>query len=232
MFFLSVVVGLAFGSFISAFTYRYPKGISILKGRSFCDRCKREIGWKENIPLLSYLFLKGRCKYCKKKISLRYPLIEIMTAIGLVLLANLPDFYFFGSLFLILLAVLIIDWEKQMIPDDLVFGAIGITLLYFFLINYSFIFINILSGLTASLFLLGIYLATKGRGMGLGDVKLALLGGLVLGWPDFVVWLFLSFVTGALVGLILILFKKAKFREPIPFGPFLVICFWLTVILR
>lgn len=232
MFLLSVVVGLVFGSFISAFTYRYPKGISILKGRSFCDRCKRKIGWKENIPLLSYLLLKGRCKSCKKKISLRYPLIETITAIGLALLANLPDFYFFGPLFLILFTILIIDWERQMIPDELVFGAIGITLLYFFLINYSFIFTNLLSGLTASLFLLGLYLITKGRGMGLGDVKLALLGGLVLGWPNFVFWLFLSFVAGALVGLILILFKKAKFRGPIAFGPFLIICFWLTVILR
>jgi len=232
MFLLSLVVGLALGSFVSAFTYRYPRGISILKGRSFCDKCKRPIGWKENIPVLSYLLLKGRCKNCKRKISLRYPLIELTTAIGMVLLSGLSNFYFFGPLFLILLAVLIIDWEKRMIPDELVFAAIGLTLFYFFLIDYSFIFTNLLCGLTASLFLLGLYLVTKGRGMGLGDVKLALLGGLVLGWPNFVVWLFLSFVTGALVGLILILFKKAKFKEPIPFGPFLVICFWLTVILR
>ncbi|MDP3994359.1 MAG: A24 family peptidase, partial [bacterium] len=86
------------------------------------------------------------------------------------------------------------------------------------------------SGFISAFFLLLLHLITKGKGMGLGDVKFAILGGLVLGWPYFVVWLFLSFIIGAVAGIVLILAKKASFGKKIPFGPYLVISFWLTMI--
>src|SRR3990172_8718504 len=120
-----LILGLAVGSFLSAYTWRWPRGISIAKGRSICPKCKKQIAWYDNIPLFSYLILGGRCRNCHKKISLRYPLIEFSTAVLFILVVNLLGG--FGKLgFLlttsylllatILIAIFIIDFENQLIP--------------------------------------------------------------------------------------------------------------------
>lgn len=213
---LLFILGLVFGSFVSAFTYRYPKGISTAKGRSFCPKCKAKIAWFDNIPLLSFLLLGGKCRKCNKQISLRYPGIELATAIGFLIIGfNAAGL----MLFLILESIFIIDLENQIIPDFLVFLGLLISL---FTIHYS-PFTGLLSAFLSADFLLLIHLATSGRGMGLGDVKFALLGGFVLGYPLFLVWLFLSFLTGAVVGVILMLIKGFKLKDKIAFGPFLAV---------
>src|SRR3989344_2966290 len=131
LYFLTIFVfGLAIGSFLSAYTWRWPRGISIAKGRSICDNCKKQIAWYDNIPFFSYLILGGRCRNCRKKISLRYPLIEVSTAILFVvtvcLLGGLgrlgfPLTAYYLLLTAILIAIFIIDLENQLIPDGLVF---------------------------------------------------------------------------------------------------------------
>jgi prepilin signal peptidase PulO-like enzyme (type II secretory pathway) len=220
---LLFVIGLVFGSFIAALSYRYPRRISSLKGRSFCDKCKKQIAWYDNIPLFSYIFLNGRCRNCKSKISLRYPTIELATGIGFILIGfqTLPLI-----LFCILETIFIIDLENQIIPDIFIF--IGIMVSIF---NFQFlIFNNLLAGFLCASFLLLINLFTKGRGMGLGDIKFAVLGGFIVGLALSPVWLFVAFLTGAITGIILIIGRKAGLRSKIAFGPFLVVAIPITLV--
>lgn len=254
---LLAVIGLAFGSFLGALTYRIPKGESIFKGRSKCPHCGKKISWYDNIPLFSYLFLKGKCRHCGKRISPRYFWVEFLTAlvfVGTYLLyvfcsngAYFPVFKspactWVGSLslwsipfmllvFLVVIAIFVIDLEHQFIPDELVF--IGFTLSFFgvLLTSPETLYIRMLSAFGAGAFLLLIHLFTKGKGMGLGDVKFVLIAGLLLGWPYTPIFLFLAFLTGAVVGIILILTSKAEFRQQIAFGPFLVVSLMATFVL-
>lgn len=216
-------LGLALGSFISAFSFRSPRGISFIKGRSLCPRCKSQIAWYDNIPLLSFLLLSGKCRNCKKKISLRYPLIELATGLGFVLIGL--NIYLF--IFLVLETIFIIDVEHQIIPDELVFLVFLVALLV--PSAYS-LFSSLLAGFLCASFLLLIHLATRGRGMGLGDVKFAVAGGLFVGLKLSFVWLLLAFLTGGLVAFILILVKGAKLKDKIAFGPFLVVAIPIAVL--
>jgi leader peptidase (prepilin peptidase)/N-methyltransferase len=237
------ILGLVFGSFISALTWRYPRRISVNKGRSICPRCKNQIRWFDNIPLFSFFVLGGKCRNCKKHISLRYPLIEAVTAIGFVAIGDfvstlqgqtLQGVYsiiIFLILFLILEAIFIIDLEHQIIPDSFVFAGLFVSATYYLLMPSAYSLLPRLSaGFLSATILLLIHLITRGRGMGLGDVKFAVLGGLLVGPQLFLIWLFLAFLTGALVGIILILGKKAGLKSQIAFGPFLILAIPLALL--
>lgn len=237
------ILGLVFGSFLSAFTWRIPKGISIIKGRSICPKCKKQIAWYDNIPLLSYLVLYGKCRNCKKHISFRYPLIELATALGFVVIIYLTadsqglllqdiysiiTFLFSLLIFLILFSIFIIDLEERIIPDSLVYIGIISSTIYFLLLDPSSILFRLLAGLVAGSLLLFVHLITRGHGMGLGDVKFAVLGGLIVGIKLFLIWLLLAFLTGSVVGIILIIGRRAKLKSQIAFGPFLILAIPLT----
>ena len=127
-----------------------------------------------------------------------------------------------------MIAILIIDFEHQLIPDELIFWPYLFTLTILIMQNPDNLYLPIFTGFAASVFLLLIHLITKGKGMGLGDVKLALFGGLFFGWPQTYIWIFLSFILGAVVGIILLALKKAKLGIPIAFGPFLIASFFIT----
>lgn len=244
---LLFLFGLVFGSFISALTWRYPKGISIKKGRSICPNCRNQIAWFDNIPLLSFLILMGKCRNCKKPISRRYPAIELSTAIGFIIIGyfattvqDLVLYVVYSILILCILEIIfIIDLEHQVIPDSFVFVGILIITAYYFLVPsahagsassaYS-LFSSLFAGFIAATLLLLIHLFTRGRGMGLGDVKFAVLGGLLVGPRLFLIWLFLAFLTGAFVGTILILGRKAYLKSKIAFGPFLVLAIPLALL--
>jgi prepilin signal peptidase PulO-like enzyme (type II secretory pathway) len=216
-----LVFGLIIGSFLGALTYRYPRGLSVATGRSFCPKCKKQIGWMENVPVASYIILGGKCSGCKKRISLRYPLIEIATGLGFWIIgANVYAL----TIFCLLIAIFVIDLEHQIIPDIFIFLGIGIAFLNLLLgPNATSLPASLLAGFAAATFLLLIHLATKGRGMGLGDVKFAVLGGLIAGPKLSLIWLFASFLTGAICGIILIFAGRAKMKSKIAFGPFLVV---------
>jgi len=254
MIFLLIVYGLIAGSFLTAYTYRLPIGMSIKKGRSICPNCKKKISWYDNIPLLSFILLKGKCRKCGKKISIRYPLIEFVAVtgfVGIYYLLNscgtnsmLSASYvcswqarlgtltlpFMLLVFLTVLAIFIIDLEKRIIPDELSFFGLALIFLSLLLIDPSVLYIHLLSGFGAAIFILLIHIVTSGKGMGLGDVKLALYIGAFLGWPGTAVWLFGAFLTGAIVGSILILIKKTSFGRQIAFGPFLILSLIITLI--
>lgn len=222
------VLGLCVGSFLNVVIYRLPRGLSFIGGRSFCPRCKKKIAWLDNIPLISFLLLRGRCRRCRSPIAWRYPVVELLT--GVLFYLSFLSYLSILSyiLFSALIAVFFIDLEHQVIPDKIL---VPLILLFSFraivLADFSLFAVAFLS----SLFFYLLFLATRGRGMGLGDVKLAFLMGLCLGYPEIVVSLYLAFLTGAALGIILILSGKAKFGQKIPFGPFLsgatiMTCLW------
>jgi prepilin signal peptidase PulO-like enzyme (type II secretory pathway) len=231
-----LVLGLVFGSFATALSWRIPQEIPFVKGRSVCPKCKSQIAWYDNIPLLSYLILGGKCRHCRERISLRYPLIELTGAVGFLLigLATLPDYVrvvYYLIIFFVLLLIFVIDLEKQIIPDILVFFGVFIVFIYSLFFAPKLLYTNLISGFLAAAFLMLIHLFTRGKGMGLGDVKFAVFGGMFIGLPLLPIWFLLAFLTGGVTGSILILLGLAKMKTKIAFGPFLVIGLALATIL-
>lgn len=241
------VMGLVWGSFLNVVIYRMSNGSSFAKGRSKCPKCKHPIPWYMNIPLLSFFFLKGQCAFCHKKISIQYPVIEFLTGIFFVwwfvvgfnffkLVGNPWSFIqpvFWLSVGLVLLAILVTDLLYMIIPFGLNLTLFTLALAYrvaltgFGIMN-RIDFINaILAGAGICLLLIMLQFATKKikkvDGFGLGDIYLVPSLGLLLGWPRIIPGMFLSFVLGSLVGIILIGLKKKKLSQYIPFGPFLIL---------
>jgi len=227
------IFGLIIGSFLNCVIFRLEKGESFLRGRSHCPHCKHLLAWYDLIPVLSFIILRRQCRYCKKPISWQYPVVELITGILFILPLFLSPlhysvvsylgllFYFLIISFLII--IFIYDLKHFIILDKVLFPAIIISFLYLTvnsqlsIINYS------LSALGAFAFFLSIYLISKGKWLGFGDVKLVILLGLLLGWPKILLSLFLSFVIGGMIGIGLIVFSKQKLKSEVPFAPFLIL---------
>jgi len=229
------IFGACIGSFLNCLIYRLDSKQSFLKGRSFCPHCKHQLGFFDLIPILSFIIVKGKCRYCKKKISWQYPLVEIATGIVFLLILNyelrIMNYGFnleimLNSLFLILnscflIVIFVYDLKHYIIPDKIIYPAI-ITALIF---NFQFSIFNssILSGLGAAGFFFLFWLISRGRWMGFGDVKLGFFMGLFLSWPNILVALFSAFFIGAIIGIGLIALGKKTLKSQVPFAPFLVI---------
>lgn len=226
--------GLCIGSFSNVLIYRIPLGLDFKKGSSFCPKCEHDLKWYDLFPLFSYLFLGGKCRYCKAKISPQYPIVESMN--GLLYLAA---FWFLcgGELRLALLgyaaattALIVtafIDFKHQIIPDSMwVTVLIGGAIVYLEeIIREGFSvqgLVNRLIGFfCVSLFLLLIGMLYKG-GMGGGDIKLMAAAGFLLGWKNVVVALMAGAVVGVLYLAITNSLKKSDMKKAVPFGPHLV----------
>ena len=225
IYFLIFIFGLAIGSFLNVVIYRLKTNESILIGRSHCPKCGAILKWYDLIPVLSFLIQKGECRYCQKKISFQYPLVEIITGLLFVLILSKFGFdllitYYLLLITCFLIVIFVYDLRHYLILDKIVFPAIIIVLFYQVFIGN---FLNpFLSALLAGGFFLSLVIVSKGKWMGMGDVKFAILMGLILGWPNILLALFLSFFSGAIIGIILILFGKKGLKSQIPFGPFLV----------
>ncbi len=227
------LLGLAIGSFINCAVYRVYTEQS-MRGTSFCPHCRHSLFAKDLVPLLSWVFLFGRCRYCKEKISVQYPLVEL--AVGLVFLSSylfivpalsLATLFYLFFVLSLLSFVFVYDLKYYIIPDFAVFSLIGIALLYRFFHFFTEGDVNnllypVFSALGAFVFFFLIFYLSKGKGMGFGDVKYVIFMGLFLGFPEIIVGLFLSFSLGAIIGLILLTLKKKGMKSEIPFGPFLI----------
>ena len=220
-----IISGLVAGSFLEVVIYRVPRKLSIIKPASFCPGCKRKIAFYDNIPLLSFIILKGRCRYCKNKIPVTSLLVEILTA--LLFLAN---YIFFGLTIRtvtgiifcsVLIVISFIDIGFRIIPNVIVlpFTLIGLALNIFF--KLSIWWMPLAFSLGAFLFMLIIHLIYP-KGMGMGDVKLSLMVGAFL-VRNVITALFLGFLAGSIYGLSFIAIKKGKLKQAIPFGPFISI---------
>lgn len=228
LYLLIVAIGLCIGSFLNCVIYRMEEKKS-LKGRSFCPNCKHGLIWKDLFPVFSFLFLMGKCRYCKKAISWQYPLVEIFTA--LVFLAIFKFLYtdFLNIIFLFyaasaLIVIFVYDLKHYLIPDRVLLPAIFIAIAYNLIALHGtqYILYNFIAAIFASGFFLFIFLISAGRWMGFGDVKLSFLMGFVLGLPNIFAALFLAFFLGAIIGITMMFLKKKSLKSEIPFGPFLI----------
>lgn len=217
-------IGIIFGSFFNVCIYRIPRGESILFPPSHCDVCGRRIKAIDLVPLFNYIWLRGRCRFCGSGISPAQPLAELFT--GVLFMAACLCFGLsvplIKALFLISIFVVIsfIDIQHYIIPDKVIFFSLSVGLIFVFTIGNPGI-VNALAGCGAALlFLLALALASRG-GMGGGDIKLAAVIGLYLGWPDGAVAVLLGCLLAGLAGLTLILIKTKSRKDVIPFGPFL-----------
>lgn len=225
-----LLLGLIIGSFSNVCIYRIPRQESLIRPGSHCPKCNQPIKFYDNIPLVSFIILKGKCRYCKEKISWQYPLVEFLTAVLYLLLflrygLQLVTFVymFFCSALII---ITFIDLKENIIPDvlSLPFLLLGF-LMSFFLKNLSPI--NSLLGILAGggvlllVAILGGFLFKK-EAMGGGDIKLAAMVGAFLGWQLTLLSLFLSFFTGAIIGIVILIKNKGE-SDPIPFGPFIAL---------
>lgn len=232
--FFIFITGLSIGSFLNILVDRFPRNESLIRGRSHCEKCKKILKWYDLIPLLSFISLKGKCRYCHAHLSLYYPVVEFTTGILFVLVylfvgimnheLRIMDLVYYLFLASSLIVIFFADLKYGIIPDKVLFLSVIVSLIYLFLIHNSLFLIHLYSALGALAFFFFLFLITKGRGMGFGDVKFAFLMGLILGFPNIIVALYVAFLTGAIVGIILILWRRKKvFGTAIPFGPFLVL---------
>lgn len=248
---LLFIIGLFLGSFLNCVVYRVYNNKSFIKGRSFCPTCEHKLGVLDLIPLYSFLTLKGKCRYCGKKISLEYPLVEIFTGLVFLAVAVLTNANFFTTGFLNLeflslifylfiasyfIMIFIFDFKWFIIPDGLTFSAIIITLVYLFTqtfllnaITIDQLFLTVVSTFIVFLFFFALYFFSGGKAMGFGDVKLVIFLGLILGFPKVLPALFIAFGVGAVVGLVMMALKKKGMKSEIPFGPFLVLGTFLAL---
>jgi leader peptidase (prepilin peptidase)/N-methyltransferase len=206
-----------------------PKEESIVWPRSHCPTCKKMIRFYDNIPLISYLLLNGKCRYCKGSISLQYPLVEGITALSsfLLFLKFGPSLsYLFYFVFVAALIVItVIDLYHQIIPDVISLPGVGVGLLTSLIIP-QITFFNSLMGILlggGSLFLVATLYEWifKREGMGGGDVKLLAMIGAFLGWKAVIVTILLSSLIGSITGILIMILKGKDFKYAIPFGPFL-----------
>jgi len=224
------LLGLAVGSFLNVLIDRLPEGKSILSPGSHCQACGRSLSIADLIPVFSYLWLKGRCRTCGVKLPLRLPLVELATGALFALLfwrfgfsAELAVSLFYGCLFLV---IMVIDLERGLILNKLTYPAMAAALIFGLALSDSEIVPSIGSaaaggGLGLATFLL-IVIVSRG-GMGFGDVKLAALAGLVVGFPSVFVAILLAVLTGGLVAVALLATGKRSGKQAIPFGPYLAL---------
>jgi leader peptidase (prepilin peptidase)/N-methyltransferase len=227
------LLGLVVGSFLNVVIARVPEGESVVSPRSRCPRCHSEIRDRDNIPVLSWLILRGRCRNCSEPISMRYPIVEAGHALlWLAMLwrfgwsAELPAYLYFAS---VGLALAVIDLDTKRLPNILTlpsYGVLGVLLLLPAGIEGDWS--AYLRAWLAAAALFGFYFVLAvvyPAGMGLGDVKLAGVLGLVLGWlgwGQLAIGGFLGFFLGAVVGGALMLVGRARRKSKIPFGPFML----------
>lgn len=240
------MIGLVFGSFFNVVIYRLPAGKSIVAPRSSCTSCGTTLKARDLIPVFSFIFLKGRCRYCGSEISIRYPLVELISGIVFTVLyfkfGPSLEFIFTAYLMSVLITVFFIDLEHMIIPNELVAaGLIGGVLLFvlrfFFddrLLAGSPWYSPLLGMLATSgfLFLVALIgLAVYGTdAFGMGDVKIFLPVGLTLGFRLAVTALLFSVFIGGTAGIFLIVTGKKERKSHIPFGPFIVMGTFLSIL--
>ncbi|MGI6751744.1 MAG: prepilin peptidase [Anaerovoracaceae bacterium] len=221
------ILGLLVGSFLNVCIYRIPLEKTVVKGRSFCPSCEKPIPWYLNIPLLSYIFLQGRCRFCGSKISPSYPLIELLngllTLFCFVVYGFNPTALFAAALFSLLIVIAFIDIHHRIIPDGLVVAVTIVALLnavhqiFFLQGSWHLYFFGILAA-SLPLLILGLIYPD---GMGGGDVKFMAAAGLFVGWKLILLSLFFGCLIALLYVIIQMIRRIPLKGVPIPFAPFL-----------
>ncbi|MDO8610291.1 MAG: prepilin peptidase [bacterium] len=234
------IFGCAIGSFLNVVADRLSFDLSI-NGRSHCDFCKKKLAWFDLVPVLSFLIIQGKCRYCHKKLSLFYPFVEIVTGVmfvltwqylpsGLVMdFAKYPSYFLFKFAYLgiisCLIAIFFADMKYHIIPDQVqiaffIFSLVALPM--HGLVLKVFVDYVIAAFVVASPIAF-LHYVTKGNGMGFGDVKLAFVIGFLMGIKQGFIVLYFAFIFGAIVGTLFMFLKKRGLKSKIAFGPFLVL---------
>ncbi len=236
-YFFVLLFGLAIGSFLNCLIWRLYKKIPLtpfIKGafdRSHCPKCGKMIAWYDNIPVLSFIMLKGKCRHCKGAISWQYPIVELVTAI-LFLMAfyrhsvslETPSVFLFilrdWFLIAVMIVIFVIDLRWYLILDVVTIPAAIIVFVLNLLLGFSWQNL-LISGIIGGSFFLIQFVISKGKWIGGGDIRLGFLMGLALGWPNVLTAVFLAYFIGSIFGIGLILLGKKKWESKIPLGTFL-----------
>ena len=242
--------GASFGSFFNVIIYRLPREESIVMPGSHCMKCNEPIQWFDNIPLLSYIILGGKCRHCKEPYSIRYFFVELLTGVLFALVVNkyfylIPDGMYFTMLAMVILhfyfvggfvVLTFIDIDHKIIPNEITFSGVPIGLLaslafpllmmgqesHLMGLLYSFIGAVVGGGFLYAVGAVGKKIMQK-EVMGFGDVKLLALIGAFIGWKLTLLTIILSSFAGTLIGVMLIATRKAEWQSQIPFGPYIVL---------
>jgi prepilin signal peptidase PulO-like enzyme (type II secretory pathway) len=237
-----VILGLVFGSFINAWVWRTSKNMPVSKGRSMCPHCKHQLAWYDLVPVLSYISLKGRCRYCRKPISLQYPLVELGTTLLFVGL-----YYYTGPsgwlgwlqlaislmVAVLLVAAFVYDAKYMQLPEIYMLPAIALGLVSLGLKAWNMGWEPLIPQVIGLGVVIIAYTAlwyfSKGKWLGAGDIRLVAVMGLFLQPKQLLVGLFVAYLAGAAYGVYVIAKSKNKTKRGIkvPFGPFLIIGFYV-----
>lgn len=231
------VLGLLWGSFINAYVWRVYTNRSITMARSMCPECEVLIRWYHNVPVISFVVLRAKCFDCKKPISWQYPIVEAVTAglfmfvyyyHGLSLVVTTP---FVRDLFLVFLLIIIFlyDLKYQLILDRTTLLIAPILFVLSILFGWHTWQFMLLAAVVGGGFFLVQFLISKGKWIGGGDIRLGLLMGIILGWPGILLALFLSYVGGAIISVVLLATKKVNMKTAIPFGVYLTLATFFTM---
>lgn len=226
------IFGGLIGSFLNVLIFRIPRGRDFVKERSHCPKCNKLIFWYENIPVISYIFLRGKCSKCNSGISIRYPLVELICAVAACLMfpgfidnSSLASFAFYFSIFCAFVVHFFIDLEHKILPDGINI-YLALMLGIFSIFNYSYKY-WLFGGAIGFLFPAGVtyaFYALRGKvGLGGGDIKLFAVLGLYLGPIGIIYNIMFSCILGSVVGISLIVTKVIGRNTQIPFGPFIII---------
>jgi len=220
------------GSFLNAVIYRLHAGVSFLRGRSYCPHCRHDLSARDLVPLFSFLFLRGRCRYCRKPISWQYPLVELGTMACFIILYwqfNLtPEFFVYLVYTVFLIIIFVFDWRYYLILDKVSLPAGAVAFLLSWLVLKIDILSLLLGAAVGALFFLLQFVVSRGKWIGGGDIRLGLVMGLMLGYPQIWVGLMIAYIIGSVFGIGLILTGRKGWKSQVPFGTFLSLATYLA----
>ena len=234
-FLLILVIASLWGSFANVCIYRLPLDKGVVSGRSYCPKCKKKITWYDNIPIISYLLILGKCRKCKKKISFQYPIVELITIITFLIIYSIYGVttatVLLIILFLTFIIIFFIDLKHFIIPNSLTFPMMILGFIKSFDPNLNSLFPNYVNSLIGGIFGYGIiwsiiffYKQVRNKeGMGLGDAKLLSVIGFWFGWISIPFVIFSSSLVALISVLPSLMNKSKKLSSEIPFGPYIII---------
>jgi leader peptidase (prepilin peptidase) / N-methyltransferase len=242
--------GLIIGSFLNVVAYRLNLAENFFLGRSHCPHCKKNIAWYDNIPIVSFIILRFKCRDCQEKISWQYPLVEFFTGVLFVLIGRsffvledittwVTTIYYLG-IASFLMVIFVYDWLYMEIPGLVLWPAISWAIIFNLFFDWvkpepinNVLTLATFGGTLAAFVGFGIFFLmvaiSKEKWMGMGDAQLAIFLGLIIGWPQIILALLLAFSFGATIGLGLVMCKKKNMKSQIPFAPFLIAGTFVTM---
>lgn len=237
------ILGLIIGSFLNAVIFRLRSGEQFVTGHSKCPACGHQLGFFDLIPVFSFIFLRGKCRYCNKPIDWQYPMVELVTAAIFVIgffqfpisplagQANFQSLSFFTYLIFscFLIIIFVYDLRYYLILDKVSLTALIIAFGANYLLGRPLINLAVAAMVIGGFFMLQ-FIVSRGKWIGGGDVRLGLVMGAMLGWPIGLVALGLAYVIGAAIGLLLVAFKKKDLNSQLPFGAFLSLTTWACLL--